>query len=205
MRHCVLLLLCLIALCFSLGCSGPPRPLAAAPTGSAPVLWPGHGDWRGQGSITITWPGQELNAQVHVLTMAGRSTRVVVSDAEGELIDDAILTVGDNHSRSSAAQSLLDPMRHSLRHAILPVPEDTQLESRRDGLLQRRTGEGSFRIYAPDPHLLRQAHGHWGWVEVSDYRLVSGQLLPHALRGRGGVRRWQITIDEWTAIEPPHE
>lgn len=200
-RHTALLILILTLVS---ACSGPPRPLAIA-NQDAPVLWPGHGDWRGQGRITITWPGQKLQAKIHILTMDGRSARIVISDQEGEMIDDAILTVGDGHSSRAEPMGLLDPMRHSLRHAILPVREEQALETRRDGLLQRRTGEGSFRIYAPDPHLLRQAHGHWGWVEVSDYRLVAGQLLPHALNGRGGVRRWQAEIDEWTVIEPVKE
>ncbi|TVR12544.1 MAG: hypothetical protein EA401_08805 [Planctomycetota bacterium] len=183
-----------------LACSNPPRPLAAAANDDAPVLWPSHNDWHGTGSITITWPGQELNASVHILSLGGRSARIIVSDAQGEMIDDTIVTVQDGHSRVLTPQKLLDPMRHSLRHAILPVPEGEERDIRRDGLIQRRTGEGSFRIYAPDPHLLRQAHGHWGWVEIADYRLVSGYLMPHSLRGRGGLRRWHIAIDEWKHI-----
>ncbi|MBA3684417.1 MAG: hypothetical protein H0W72_04165 [Planctomycetes bacterium] len=142
--------------------------------------------WRGEGRITVSWPGGRLSADCWLRRAEPTAVRVAIVGDGGLTLAD--LEIGAGGATIHAAVSDLRPRLQPVIDLLTAAygPADEQCRRWQNGRLRVETTSGA-RWYGGDPLLLRRADGPGSAVWLADYRPLAGLHIAHDLSTEGIV------------------
>ncbi len=159
--------------------------------------------WSARGRLSLVLPGKVMSLTTYLRRSAGGELRVAMMDDGGLMACDVAYGASDSvihHCRDELVQLIpvFKLLFQGSYHPALP-----QHATWRSGRLREKTAQWS-RWYGGDPLVLHYIRGP-GWpVEVGDYRVSSGLLLPHRAVANGPWgTELQLQLDTVTAGETP--
>jgi hypothetical protein len=196
-------LVLLLAICLLAGCYGiPVDRVGTLAKEQAPYAAPDVA-WSARGRLSLVLPGKVMSLTSYVRRSAGGELRVAMMDDGGLMACD--IAYGESgaviHYCRDELVQLVPVFKLLFKGSYQPAAP--QHATWRSGRLREKTDQWS-RWYGGDPLALRYIRGP-GWpVEVGDYRVASGLLLPHRAVADGPWgTELQFQLETVTAGEAP--